>query len=435
MGELRVILRDRKEFCLCLAGVLCLFILCSCSNNQVNMSSQPPARPAAQKAEHNNPGVKCTEDSPERRGEEGCTILANRPLVGSLAKPVYWHIDRFDSLEAAKKAAGPDGVAAEAHGGVWLTTVEPQTEVHHGGRHVAWIGPLVLPAADRYSMRVQSSLLKPGFYDASPLPPDQRDLREGARARRYRRAAWDGHARGDRVLPEPDGAERPAGGPGGVHASRLGAFGRRPAQPGERPTYRRDAEARGKGVLVLLNDQVSSARDATKQSTYRTDAFQAGEYGYLGSVDADRVVFYRNPTRRHTTRSEFRLDGVTTLPRVDVVYSYAGADGVMIDAVTRAGARGIVIAGTGAGDMTHAESDAVLRAREAGVAVVRGSRVGAGRVFDQMPKNARAVRPWYRDHGIIASDNLTPQKARVLLMLALAANQPPREIQRMFNEY
>ncbi len=105
--------------------------------------------------------VKCIEDSPERRGEEGCTILASRPLKRSLTKPVYWHIDRFNSLEAAKKAAGPDGVAAEAHGSVWLMTVEAKTKKRHGGRHVAWIGPLALPAAGRYTMRVQSSLLLP----------------------------------------------------------------------------------------------------------------------------------------------------------------------------------------------------------------------------------------------------------------------------------
>jgi quercetin dioxygenase-like cupin family protein len=108
------------------------------------------------------PPVKCTEDSPERRGEEGCTILASRPLRGSLTKPVYWHIDRFDSLEASKKGAGPNGVAAEAHGSVWLMTVEAKTAKHHGGRHVAWIGPLVLAGADGYSMRVQSSLLRLG---------------------------------------------------------------------------------------------------------------------------------------------------------------------------------------------------------------------------------------------------------------------------------
>lgn len=108
------------------------------------------------------PPVKCLVDSPERRGEEGCAILANRPVLGTLTKPVYWHIDRFDSLEVAKKAAGPDGIAIEAHGSVWLMTVEARNKDHHGGRHVAWIGPLVIPAADHYSMRVQSSVLRPG---------------------------------------------------------------------------------------------------------------------------------------------------------------------------------------------------------------------------------------------------------------------------------
>lgn len=110
----------------------------------------------------NRSAVKCAEDSPERRGEEGCTILANRPVAGTLPRAVYWHIDRFDSLEDAKKAAGPNGIAAEAHGGVWLMTVERKTKDHHGGRHVALIGPLVLPAAESYTMYVRSTLLKQG---------------------------------------------------------------------------------------------------------------------------------------------------------------------------------------------------------------------------------------------------------------------------------
>ena len=101
------------------------------------------------------------ENSPERRGEEGCTILANRPFLGSTAN-VYWHIDRFDSLETAMNAAGSDAVAVEAHGYFWLLTVEGRTEEHHGGRHIAWLGPLVLPKAERYSMRVQSTLLMRG---------------------------------------------------------------------------------------------------------------------------------------------------------------------------------------------------------------------------------------------------------------------------------
>ena len=108
------------------------------------------------------PPVKCMANSPERHGEEGCSILATRPLVGSTRKPIYWHIDRFDSLEAATRAAGPDSVPAEAHGSVWLMTVEPRTDDHRGGQHVAWIGPLDLPAAAGYTMRVQSSLLRSG---------------------------------------------------------------------------------------------------------------------------------------------------------------------------------------------------------------------------------------------------------------------------------
>jgi quercetin dioxygenase-like cupin family protein len=113
------------------------------------------------------PPVKCAADSPERHGEEGCSILASRPLVGSTAEPLYWHIDRFDSLDAASNAAGPDSVAAHAHGSVWLMTIERHTQEHHGGSHIASIGPLPLPAADRYTMRVHSTLLNPG--SATPV--------------------------------------------------------------------------------------------------------------------------------------------------------------------------------------------------------------------------------------------------------------------------
>lgn len=196
-------------------------------------------------------------------------------------------------------------------------------------------------------------------------------------------------------------------------------------------------EARGKGAFVLLNDQISSAREVTKQNTYRADAFQPGDFGYLGTVDTDRVVFYRAPLRRHTEKSEFKLDGIATLPRVDIVYTYAGGDGVVIDALTKAGARGIVVAGTGAGNMSPSVSEAALRARKAGVFIVRGSRVGSGRVID-LPsdgRNAKSADQKYRDMGSVASDNLTPQKARILLMLALTRTQDPKEIQRIFEEY
>lgn len=113
-------------------------------------------------AAQQRPPVKCMQDSPERRGEEGCSILVTRPLVGDTTKPLYWHIDRFESLEAAKKAAGLDGVAVEAHGSVWLMTVEARTNNHNGGHHVASIGPMILTPGKAYTMRVQSSLLRPG---------------------------------------------------------------------------------------------------------------------------------------------------------------------------------------------------------------------------------------------------------------------------------
>src|SRR5687767_10054821 len=108
------------------------------------------------------PPVKCTVDSPEREGKEGCSILASRPLVASAAQPLYWHLDRFETISEAEKSAGPDGVVAEAHGSVWLMTVEHQTNQHHGGIHAAAIAPLPLPIAKRYTMRVISSLFAPG---------------------------------------------------------------------------------------------------------------------------------------------------------------------------------------------------------------------------------------------------------------------------------
>lgn len=108
--------------------------------------------------------TRCVPDSPERRGLEGCTILASRPLNHPATPTLYWHVDRYGSLRAAEKAARPDSVAVEAHGAVWLLTVEERNEQQHGGRHVAWIGPFVLPRAERYTMRVQSTLLMPGGF-------------------------------------------------------------------------------------------------------------------------------------------------------------------------------------------------------------------------------------------------------------------------------
>jgi L-asparaginase len=185
--------------------------------------------------------------------------------------------------------------------------------------------------------------------------------------------------------------------------------------------------ARGQGVVVVLNDTILSARDVTKTATYRVETFNGRDLGPLGYADADgQVVFSHQTLRRHTLETEFDVRDLTSLPRVDVVVSYVGADGALIDAAVAAGARGIVSAGTGSGRPTPAEEDALVRAHQRGVVICQSSRVGSGRV----------VRgPSQTKHGFVAADNLQPWKARVLLALALTKTSDPDEIQRMFDVY
>jgi L-asparaginase len=185
-------------------------------------------------------------------------------------------------------------------------------------------------------------------------------------------------------------------------------------------------EAVGLGVLVLLNDEIQAAREVTKASTYRLETFRSHDLGMLGYADPDRIVIYRAPTRRHAPETEFDVRGATALPRVDIIYSYAGADGAAVRAFVAAGARAIVSAGIAPGLATPAETEALTEARRAGVVVVQGSRAGSGRV---LPKAALS------DRGFIVADNLNPQKARVLAMLALTVTDDPEKIQRMFETF
>jgi quercetin dioxygenase-like cupin family protein len=106
----------------------------------------------------------CVENSPERRGEMGCSIVESKVLPDDLKEPVFWHIDRFDSLERAGAAVGPSSIAFEAAGTSWLMTIESQTADHHGGTHVAHVGPLPLPRAPKYAMLAQSAVFTPGMY-------------------------------------------------------------------------------------------------------------------------------------------------------------------------------------------------------------------------------------------------------------------------------
>jgi L-asparaginase type II len=189
-------------------------------------------------------------------------------------------------------------------------------------------------------------------------------------------------------------------------------------------------DARGKGALVVLNDEINAARDVTKTNTYRVETFRGGELGLLGYVDADAVVFYRASVKRHTTRSEFDVRGLTSLPAVDILYSYVQPTTILAKALVASGVRGIVLAGTGAGLVSTAERDALspLLALPADTrpVVVRSNRTGNGRVV---------ALEQYDQLSMLPGDNLSPQKARVLLMLALTKTRDLAEIRRMFGEY
>jgi L-asparaginase len=188
-----------------------------------------------------------------------------------------------------------------------------------------------------------------------------------------------------------------------------------------------DPAATGRGALVVLNDTIWAARDVTKTSTYRLQSFQAPDAGPLGFADADgRVVWQHRVEQPHTTATEFDVEVLDTLPRVDVVVSYVGADGALIDAAVAAGAAGIVAASTGAGRPTPLEDEALDRAAAAGVLVCQSSRVGSGRVV---------YAPALQRRGFVAAGNLRPWKAKILLQLALTQTREPAEIQRMLETY
>src|SRR3954462_160121 len=139
-----------------------------------------------------------------------------------------------------------------------------------------------------------------------------------------------------------------------------------------------DPRARGRGAMVLMDDRLFAARDVTKTNSTRVETFQAPERAPIAIIDADGVFYHQPSPGRSATL--FDVGGVTELPRVDVVYGYAGADSVVIDALVAAGAKGLVMAGVGRGGLTAAQSSALGRARAAGVAVVVGTRTGSGRV-------------------------------------------------------
>ena len=189
-----------------------------------------------------------------------------------------------------------------------------------------------------------------------------------------------------------------------------------------------DPNAKGRGVLVVMNDWIQAAHSLTKTSTTAVQTFMSPLRGVVGTAAYGKNDFYNTPVWKHTTTSEFDVNGVSKLPRVDIVFACADMPPDLIDASAANGAKGIVIAGVGNGNMNKAAVDAAANAVKKGVIVVRSSRVPTGSVGRNVEVNDDEL-------GFIASDELNPQKARILLSLALLKSRPKQDIQNLFYTY
>lgn len=183
--------------------------------------------------------------------------------------------------------------------------------------------------------------------------------------------------------------------------------------------------AYGKGVLVALNDTINASRDVTKTNTSLQDTFKAPELGYLGYIIDGQPHFYRMPTRRHTHLTDFAIQDLADFPQVEILYGHVNDSGILAQAAVSSGAKGIIYAGLGNGNMSQQLRTTLSHIQKTGIIVVRSTRVSNGLVT----RNG-AIDD---DHcGFVAADTLSPQKARILLMLALTKTTDPDEIQQIF---
>lgn len=189
-----------------------------------------------------------------------------------------------------------------------------------------------------------------------------------------------------------------------------------------------DPEAQGRGVFVVMDDKIFCGREVTKTDTTAVETFQPMNRGVQGAAYFGKNRWFPPPGQKHTTKSEFRVDKAETLPRVDIVYSYANAPRDMVDALVAAGAKGIVLAGVGDGNTTDAVLAALTEAAKKGVVVVRSSRVGHGLVRRNIEVNDDKL-------GFVAAEELNPSKARVLTLLSLMHTKDPKVVQQKFYEY
>ena len=189
-------------------------------------------------------------------------------------------------------------------------------------------------------------------------------------------------------------------------------------------------EARGRGPLIVMDDEIHYAREAQKTNTTELDTFKSPNRGRAGVMNVGKIEFFSQNTTPHTTKSEFNVDEKTPsdLPRVEIVYSYENLGPEVIDFLAKQGVKGIVLAGVGDGNSTDAAIAALSAATKKGIAVVRSSRTGSGLVVRNVEVDDDKL-------GFIASMELSPQKARILLMLALMNTSDPAKLQQIFMQY
>jgi L-asparaginase len=187
-------------------------------------------------------------------------------------------------------------------------------------------------------------------------------------------------------------------------------------------------DARNCGVLIVLNDQIHYAREVEKQNTTALDTFKSPNRGPAGHVGGSAVSLFARPATTYGEASVFSVDDIGALPKVDIVYAYANMGRDLIDSAVKNGAKGIVVAGVGDGNMTKTAIAGLQDAVKAGVAVVRSSRTGSGAVYRNIEVNDDELH-------FVASGELNPQKARVLLLLGLTKTSDVGALQRFFDQY
>jgi L-asparaginase len=189
-----------------------------------------------------------------------------------------------------------------------------------------------------------------------------------------------------------------------------------------------DPKAYARGVLVVINDKIHTARNVVKTNTTNVETFESPNRGPTGIVNAGKIAWFEPMDKRHTTRSQFSVQGRKTLPRVDIIYAHSNMSPDLIKAALKNGAKGLVIAGVGDGNMSKAAMQTLAGAVKSGVLVVRSTRLESGLVLRNSEVDDDKM-------NFVASGELNPGKSRVLLQLALLNTTDVRSIQRMFDEY